>query len=347
MKEVNDTQKEFIKALREEEKEELEKHSSEISAFKEFMKKKGIELTDSNFNFYRTTGIIASYPNIVGLLHGSLVNDKEGLMNFDDLSKNFMKKPFMNGYLYGENFMLMANSYFRRGFYEMNNYAPRFIDHFWDNTNPDIDAYISLDMNRVRINVNDLAYMEFDTWYGAQFNSKIDLIPDGIVKLRPPLDIESFDTSSIFNNAYSLDIKWATKDNIKSFQAEEFKTEEVKIEKNGIEYYPVRYIHAEYDIEKGYFRHFDGAIHFYTESEYYNRRDSDFNYNNKNQGHIKTLSQKLFKMNGIVDISTWIKFSSHFFTGNPLVFEYFEGKYPDNINEILEKIKLLDKQDEN
>ena len=32
---------------------------------------------------------------------------------------------------------------------------------------------------------------------------------------------------------------------------------------------------------KNYFRHFDGAIHFYTENEYLSRRDSDFNYNSK------------------------------------------------------------------
>ncbi|OCA73963.1 hypothetical protein BBI00_06265 [Chryseobacterium arthrosphaerae] len=37
------------------------------------------------------------------------------------------------------------------------------------------------------------------------------------------------------------------KNNIKSFQAEEFKTEEIKIIKNNVEYFPVRYIHAEYE----------------------------------------------------------------------------------------------------
>lgn len=39
-------------------------------------------------------------------------------------------------------------------------------------------------------------------------------------------------------------------------------------------------------------------------------------------------------------VETWIEFSSHFLTGNPLVFEYFEGKYPDYINEMLEKVRL-------
>ncbi len=340
MKELTDIQKEYVRMLKEEEKEELSKHAALISSFKEFMRKKGITLTDANFNFYYTTGIIASYPNIVNFLHHSLVNDKEGLMSFSNLCNNFTKKLFFDGYLYGENFMLMANSYFRRSFDRMNNYTPRFIEHFWKYSDANVEAYISLDMDRVRIDINGPAYMEKDTWYGAKFNEQIDSISDGIVKLRPPVDTERSYISFFFSDVYSLDIKWSTKNNTKTFQAEEFKTDEVKIEKNGVEYHPVRYIHAEYEINKGYFRHFDGAIHFYTENEYYQRRDSDFNYNSKNRDHIKTLSQKLFKMNGIVNIDTWIEFSSQFFKGNPLVFEYFEGKYPEHINQMLEKVRL-------
>lgn len=44
-------------------------------------------------------------------------------------------------------------------------------------------------------------------------------------------------------------------------------------------------------------------------------------------------------MNGVVDVETWIKFTSHFMTGNPLIFEYFEGKYPENIEEIICKMR--------
>ncbi len=88
---------------------------------------------------------------------------------------------------------------------------------------------------------------------------------------------------------HSLDIKWETKNNIKSFQAEEFKTEEIKIEYENGSFHPVRYIHAEYDLTEKVFRHFDGAIHFYTEDEYYRRRDSDFNFNKKNTTHIKSI----------------------------------------------------------
>jgi hypothetical protein len=104
----------------------------------------------------------------------------------------------------------------------------------------------------------------------------------------------------------------------------------------------VRYLHAEYDLSLGTFRHVDGAIHYYTEQEYYSRRDSDLNYNAKNSHHIKPASQKLFKMNGSISINTWIEFASHFLAGNPLVFEYFEGTYPPHILELLSKIRAMD-----
>jgi len=135
-----------------------------------------------------------------------------------------------------------------------------------------------------------------------------------------------------------LDIKWSSKEGIKVFQAEEFKTEDNRITKNGKEYYPVKYVHAEFETNAGTCRHFDGAIHFYTEEEYYGRRDSDFNYNSKNKQQLKTLSQKLFKINGQIEIEDWINIVSHYLTGNPLVFEYFEGKLPDWLLEKVEKL---------
>ena len=161
-------------------------------------------------------------------------------------------------------------------------------------------------------------------------------INDGITKLRPPLDLGEYDISFFFKEAYSLDIKWDSKDGVKTFQSEEFKTEKVKVSFEGKDYYPVRYIHAEFDLKKNNFRHFDGAIHLYTEEEYFRRRDSDFNYNAKNQSHIKTKSLKLFKMNGEINVKTWVEFSSHFCTGNPLIIEYFEGEYPENIKKLIE-----------
>ena len=338
MSDGTDLQNKYPQQQIEEKNEKLQKHSILIQNFIKFCAEKQIVLTIENFDYVRTIGLVAKFPNLVTLLNPKIIVDKEELVSMGILDKEFSKEPFASGFYYSEKYMVMAHPYFRRGHYEANNFAPRFINIFWNYYNEHIEKYISIDNDRVRINVDNSMYMEFDTWYGAKFKTTIGDIEDGIVKLRPPLQLQESDISFCFGNTYSLDIKWSSKSGIKVFQAEEFKTEDIRITKNKNEYYPVKYIHAEFDINAGTFRHFDGAIHFYTEQEYYQRRDDDFNYNSKNNLQLKTLSQKLFKVNGRVEIDDWVTLVSHYLTGNPLIFEYFEGKLPDNVLEIIEKL---------
>jgi len=324
----------------EEQAEQLSNNSELIENFIKHCNKKGIEISNNDIRYVQTIGIVAFYPNLVNLLNNKIEVDKEELVSFDILNKEYSKQPFASGFLFSDNYMIMAHPYFRRGHYENNNFSPRFIEIYWNYDKVNNDKYIALDLDRVRINVDNLMYMEFDTWYGAKFKKKISDIEDGIVKLRPPLDLEGFDIEFFFGNTYSLNIKWYTKNGIKVFQAEEFKAENSRVTKNGIEYFPAKYIHSEFDEKAGTFRHFDGAIHFYTKEEYFQKRDTDFNYNNKNDLQIKTLSQKLFKLNGEIKIDDWVELTSHYLTGNPLIFEYFEGKLPDRIIETVEKLRI-------
>jgi hypothetical protein len=335
---MEDHKEYYRKRFEAERQEELAKNSILIDDFAKFGLSKGIKLTVDNFDYSPTIGIIAKFPNIVGLLNHNIQWDKENLVSVSKLENELTKQPYMSGYYYADKYMVMAHPYFRRSYYENNNFAPSFIDIFWRFQRPGQEKFISIDKDRVRINVDNRMYMEQDTWFGAKFQSSISDIEDGIVKLRPPLALDSFEIEFFFGNTYSLDIKWSSKDGIKSFQAEEFKAETTKIIKQGKEYHPVKYLHAEFDTAAESFRHFDGAIHFYTDEEYYQRRDNDFNYNNKSDRKLKTLSQKLFKINGQLETKDWIELSSHFLTGDPLVFEYFEGKLPDRITEIVNKI---------
>lgn len=345
MNQIDEINERYKKNMLEEEKSQLLSNAENITRFKNLCAEKGIQLSDANFSYIQTIGIVASYPNLLSILKTEIKEDKEELVSYNILNNHFKKGGFNGGYLYDPNYIIMAHPYFRRWFYTNNNFAPMFLDLFWRLQKPELDLSIAMDFDRVRINVDNSAIMELDTWYGANFTKEINQIPDGVSKLRPPRDIEDRHISFFFSNAYSLDTLWETKNGIKTFQAEEFKTQEVKIIIGGKEFYPVRYIHAEFDLDQGFFRHFDGAIHLYTESEYYQRRDSDLNFNSKNSHQIKANSRKLFKMNGAVDINTWVEFSSHFFTGNPLIIEYFEGKYPDYIIDFLEKVRAMRQDD--
>lgn len=339
-----DLQKRYEESLMEEKNIELDKNSDLIKNFISHCKSIGINIEKSNIDYIQTIGIVAEYANIVSLLNSKLIPDKEGLLNTKTLEEELTKKNF-EGYYYAHNYMVMASNYYRRGYSKFANFAPRFIEKFWKYNQSDNDLFLSIEEDRVRINVDNRMYMEFDTWFGASFKRDIENIPDGTVKMHSPLTLSDFELDFFFGGNYSLDIYWYTKiegnKKIKVFQSEEFKTADKKITLNSIVYYPVRYVHAEYDIEKKCFRHFDGAIHFYLESEYYQRRDSDFNFNQKSDFKLKTLSKKLFKINGNISVEDWIELSSQFMTKNPLVFEYFEGHYPENIQDMLEKLHKI------
>jgi len=310
-----------------------------IANFTAFAEKKGVTLSSGSFSYIPTIGIIASAPCLATRIIGPIPTERDGLIAMTHLTASHTLKSHLPGYFADGNYMLMAHPYFRRGLYEQANFAPRFIELFWAFNINYVAKYIAIDENRLRVNVDSSAYFEEDTWYGAPFREDIEKIPNGIVKLRPPMDLQASYNDFLFAKAYCLDVKWSQQDNIKTFQALELKTQDVQIIISGERYHPARYLHAEFDLTKGNFRHFDGAIQLYTENEYLHRRDSDFNVNIKHFSQIKAHSKKLFKFNGPLSIATWAEFCCHFFTGNPLVFEYFTGSYPEHIVDILIKLR--------
>ena len=219
----------------------------------------------------------------------------------------------------------------------VNNWAPRFIDLFWQFDGPGIKNTLPLMKIASGSTLTDRAISRL-TRYGAPFDDDIQNIKPGITKLRPPLDLEPRHVSLFFADAYCLDIKWSESDGIKSFQALEMKVESIQI-KIEEALFPSRYLHAEFDLAANCFRHFDGAIQLFTEEEYFERRDSDFNMTMKNSAHIKARSSKVFKINGPLGTKDWVEFCCHFYTANPLTFEYFSGAYPKHVIESLDRIR--------
>lgn len=333
-------QNNYEKYRQEEREENIEANFYLIQEFIEFCNRKQIDISKNNFDYIQSIGIVANYPNLVHLINPKIKKDKEDLVRVKILENEYAVEKFMAGYYCNENYIVMVHPYFRRRYKKQNNFEPHFIDIFFGYDKDKVEKHIAIDSDRVRINVNKNFYMELDTWYGAKFTKNVAGIEDGIVKLRAPAEMELKDIEAYFNSIYSLDIKWTTQQGIKAFQLEEFREVNEKINFNEKDYYPVKYLHAEYDIEKECFRHLDGAIHFYTEQEYFKRRESDINYNKKNSDHIKTASQKLFKLNGTIKTEEWVKLVSHYLSGNYLICEYFEGKQCDYVIDILEKIKI-------
>ncbi|MFN3196146.1 MAG: hypothetical protein ACE364_09375 [Chlorobiota bacterium] len=340
---MNEFQKAYLESLRLEESRVLSENIELIESFIKYCQTKGISISKDNCKYIREIGIIVEYQNIVEILNNSLIRDKEGLIEVSVLDNLFYKRDLQEGYFIDNNYMLMAHPFLRRGLNSNRTFSYHFIKTFSNYSNENTDLHISLDYNRVKIDINYYPTKTKDYWFGAKFNKDISKIEESIVKLKPPSDIDSHIISSFFNDIHSLDISWVKKGSILVFQAIEFKRDKVTVEFNNNIYYPAKYVHAEYDTNKKIFRHFDGAIHLYKNDDYYRRRDSDFNFNKKNKNHIKAKSIKLFKMNGEVKVDDWVNFTSYFYTESPLIFEYFEGEYPNEIKDILTKVRNLER----
>lgn len=329
----------YVAHMEKQSRKRLAEGADLIAKFKALAASKGVILNAESFEYIQTIGIVAKAQGIARTLLGPIRTERDGLLPFNVIASRFPPSPHCEGCFAGSDFILMAHPCFRRGMHPVSNWAPRFIDLFWRFDAPGIEKYIALDEDRVRIDVDGLGYFEADTWFGASFDEDIRNIKPGIVKLRPPLDLESRDISFLFADVYCLDIKWSESDGIKSFQALEMKTADIRIEIEGQHYFPARYLHAEFDLAANSFRHFDGAIQLFTKEEYFQRRASDFNMTMKNPAHIKARSSKVFKINGPLRVKDWVEFCCHFYAANPLTFEYFSGEYPQHVTEILERIR--------
>ncbi len=338
-KEYDEMMARYLADMKDQSSKKLAKAADLIAKFTCIAASRGVPLSAKSFEYIPTIGIVANAESIARTLLGPIRAERDGLLPFSEIASRFPPSPHSEGCFVGSDFILMAHPCYRRGMHSNNNWSPRFIDLFWRFDSPGTEKYIALDENRVRIDVDGLGYFEADTWHGAPFDEDIRNIKPGIVKLRPPLDLESRHISFFFADAYCLDIKWSDSDGIKSFQALEIKTEKVRIEVGGLNYFPARYLHAEFDVAANCFRHFDGAIQYFTEEEYFQRRDADFNMTMKNPAHVKARSNKVFKINGPLKTNDWVELCCHFYTANPLTFEYFSGEYPQHVIETLTRIR--------
>lgn len=308
----------------------IRSNSKKLESIEKSLSANGIKI--KKLDYYHAVGLVIITDKKISEII-SLEPDKDDLYNWSDLKKR-IPNIFSVGYFSYENFYLMASHFFRRGYYQLNNFTPSFVEEFYKLDKTNIDAFLSLDDEAIRVD-EPRSYFEADAWFGAKYNKEIACIPDGIVKHRPTLGIKPEFIKILFSNNYSLDIKWSTKGNIKTFQLLEFKDETIQILDDGKGLYPVRYVHAEFNLDTNQFQHFDGAIHFYEEKHYFEKRDQDINFDEKHFKGLKPISKKLFKLNGVISVEDWSNLVSNFLHGNPLIYEYFTGEYPQYIKRLL------------
>lgn len=182
----------------------LDKYADNVQKISKILSKNGFVLKEDNFEYSDPVGLTIRFDNIVSILDPELIRDKDDLVKCNQLAELYQKKN-REGYYYANNYMLMLTSLLKRGMYPGNNWAPRFVKKFWESDFGDIEASVALDYDRVKVDVSDHCYIEFDTWFGAPFEEDISSIKDGISKLKPPMGIDACIVNGFFNDKYSLE----------------------------------------------------------------------------------------------------------------------------------------------
>ncbi len=90
------------KQLHEVETMKLNENSELIKLFIEFCKTKNIILSDNNISYIPTIGLIATYPNLVKLLNDNIRINKEQLVSFEFLNKEYKTNRIASGFLFAE-----------------------------------------------------------------------------------------------------------------------------------------------------------------------------------------------------------------------------------------------------
>lgn len=133
-----------------------------------------------------------------------------------------------------------------------------------------------------------------------------------------------------------VQVMWSARDGEKTVQIEEIQT--ISPESSKPEY-KTRYIHAIWNTAAKSFVHFDGAIKYYSASQYALR----WNASLKARDHqLSEKKEKLFRLDGDVDLKVWCNFTALFFRWNWLVEEYLCGNNKSAIEE-LRRVSDLDK----
>lgn len=320
----------YNRSLLDEELETLKAYDFEIQEFIRYSTACGLSIPIDAISYLNTIGLVAKQNDILTHLIPELVADKEGLFSWTDITR-YLSNKNRNGFFYHEKFMVMFHPFFRRNLSDTANYAPGIVNAFiFEEQKKNQVLSIAIDLHRLRINVDDTFYAEFDTWFGPRFYNEIGRISDGPSKLAPPPGLSESFYDRWFSNTKFLDILWTSHQHVREFQLEEIKAEIISVNYRGKIFHPVRYIHAEFDEETGYFRHMDGAVHLYSDDEYEIRTRENLNINVENfRNRIKPLSVKLFKINGQIPSSQFVSYCSLFLVHDPLIHEYFTGKMPE------------------
>mgnify|MGYP003238579219 CR=1 FL=1 len=276
--------------------------------------------------------------NAKPVLISSVAYEDKGIVlkKFPDIKENIHKglidmrllEPVMPGVYKKDKYLLFAHRYFRRNCAIVNALNDSFLERFEELKNTDLKVQIALDLDLIGLLGTEKRELEYQFWWGPQFNDNLNDIPYGVTHYNN----EHYD--NIFSNIVSTECGWYEQDKRQTFECEEINDRE-NIIIDGEAYYGCRFVHSMLNPESNLPYHLDGAIRAYSDEKMLHRMEIPLD-----QCERDTVYTKLWRIDGDMPVSLWKELITHYYRDNMLVGEYFGGH-----DEKFEKIVIEEKEE--
>ncbi|WP_141336764.1 hypothetical protein [Paenibacillus sp. tmac-D7] len=234
-------------------------------------------------------------------------DDKNGLIDVSKLN------PIAPGIFEHSGLLLYASPLFRRSFSRLNTLNTPFLRRFFElSTKPGLITRLALDKDMLGLPESLHEVFEFQYWWGPKFTDKLEDIPYGVTCHK------SEEKHEFFTDIDRTEFWWHSQDGKQTFECEEV----IQRPSLGISdsAYGCRYVHSMIDPASNEPFHLDGAIRFYTEEKILNRWDVDISNSGKDTDY-----NKIWRLDGSINVSEWKELISHYYRDNMLVGEYLGG----------------------
>lgn len=292
----------------------VEAMAPNMTPFEQELTQLGIIRDDIGKFFYNNIALY-TYDNILYAAFPELKNseDGDGLILLETLLNRFEYKG-QGVFIHKRNKLaILLHSFFRRSYSICNNYNFGFLEQLFE-------VYKSGNHSiKVRLEPNFIGYApswrkchEYEYWYGPHYTDDIANIPDGLTRYQ------SGNIEKVYTNVQSTEFIWTKKadENLYQFEMEEvMKAEAPTMDKDT---YGCRYLHSLYDLSKGEFCHFDGAIRSYDLEKIMTRIETPMD----KMGHQAKYT-KIFRLDGHLPLSMWKLLITQYLCSNFSVYDYF------------------------
>lgn len=237
--------------------------------------------------------------------------DKNGLIPLSDLN------PIGPGAFEIDGLLLFAHSFFRRSLSRHNSLNTPFLTRFQKEAlSYGSNAKIAIDPDMVGLASSYNEYIELEYWWGPKFNNELGTIDFGVTRH------EANDDQKMFHGISATEFWWHNQDDIRTLECEEIR--DMPSFGVGKDSFGCRYVHSMLDPIKSIPNHMDGAVRMYNETAMIERLEANIAKSGKNSNY-----QKLWRIDGEIQISVWKELLNDYFRDNRLVGEYL-GAVEDN-----------------